>query len=92
MSLLYGNRRIKERRSGPQKGSALLPRTPGARKIPLQHRGSAAQTGMQEVNVNDLLNEAMTRKPDVIPFWRTEFERIYKRAHRPFFNGVENIA
>jgi hypothetical protein len=29
---------------------------------------------MQEVNVNDLLNEAMTRKPDGAPFWRTEFE------------------
>ena len=47
--------------------------------MPLQRCGSAAQTGMQEVNVNELLNEAMTRKPDGVLFWRTEFERIYKR-------------
>jgi hypothetical protein len=56
-----------------------------------QHRGSGSLTDMQEVNVNDLLNEAMTRKPDGAPFWRTEFERVYKRAHRPFFNAVENV-
>jgi hypothetical protein len=88
MSLLYGKRRIKERRGGSQKGSALPPKTPGARKTPLQH----GKTSMQEVNVNDLLNEAVVRKPDVAPFWGTEFERVYKRAHRPFFNAVENIA
>jgi hypothetical protein len=54
--------------------------------MPLPHR----KTSMQEVNVSNLLNEAMTRKPDGAPFGRTEFERVYKGAHRPFFNGIEH--
>jgi hypothetical protein len=41
--------------------------------------------------VNDLLNEAMTRKPDEASFWRTELERIYrvneKLCGRPGFQS-----
>jgi len=47
--------------------------------------GNAAQTGMQNANVNGLQNDAMTRKPVVASYWQTEFERVYNRVHQPFF-------